>query len=117
VMKGIAWLRAGRLAEGIPQLRGALETYNAYGAEINMPYWQAVLAEGYALSGDSADGLRLIEESLGQIARPGWEERSYLAEILRLKGELLLMLKSQKSKGKISYQSSVISCQSPAPST
>ena len=26
VWKGVAWLRAGRLAEGIPQLRGAMET-------------------------------------------------------------------------------------------
>ena len=89
VMKGLAWLRAGRLAEGIPQLRGALETWNAHGGEIWMPYCRAVLAEGLALSGDSAGGLRLIEESLRQIARPGWEERCHLAEILRLKGWML----------------------------
>ena len=31
----------------------------------------------------------LIEESLSQIARPGWEERSHLAEVLRLKGWML----------------------------
>ncbi len=89
LLKGLAWLRAGRLAEGIPQLRGALETWNAHGNEICMPYWRAVLAEGLALSGDSASGLRLIEESLRQIARPGWEERRHLAEILRLKGWML----------------------------
>ena len=102
VMKGIAWLRAGRLAEGIPQLQGALETFNAHGVEISMPYYRAVLAEGLALSGDLAGGLRLIEEGLAQIARPGWEERWYLAEVLRLKGELLLAqeIKRQKAKGK-----------------
>ena len=54
-----------------------------------MPYYRAVLAEGLALSGDIAGGLRLIEESLTQIARPGWEERCHLAEILRLKGWML----------------------------
>jgi hypothetical protein len=43
------------------------------------------------LSGDVEDGLRLIEESLGQIARPRREERSHPAEVLRLKGEILLM--------------------------
>jgi predicted ATPase len=90
VMKGIAWLRAGRLAEGMPQLRGALEAWNAHGGEINMPYYRAVLAEGLALNGDIEGGLRLIEESLTQMARPGWEERWYLAEVLRLKGEILL---------------------------
>ena len=91
MMKGVAWLRAGRLAEGIPQLRGALEAFNAHGSEIGMPYYRAVLAEGLALSGDVAGGLRLIEESLTQIARPGWEERSHLAEVLRLKGWMLTL--------------------------
>jgi predicted ATPase len=42
------------------------------------------------LNGDSEGGLRLIEESLTQIARPGWEERLHLAEVLRLKGVLTL---------------------------
>ncbi len=56
-----------------------------------MPYWRAVLAEGLALSGDIEGGLQLIEDSLTQIARPGWEERWYLAEILRLKGWMLAL--------------------------
>jgi hypothetical protein len=91
VMKGIARLRAGQLAEGAPQLRGAIETWHAYGGELWTPYWRAVLAEGLALSGDLAGGLQLIEESLMQIARPGWEERWALAEILRLKGWMLTL--------------------------
>jgi class 3 adenylate cyclase len=89
--KGVAWLQAGRLAEGLPQLRGVIATWIAHGAEIAVPYLRAVLAEGLALSGDIAGGLRLIEESLAQIARPGWEERWAFAEILRLKGWLLAL--------------------------
>ena len=54
-----------------------------------MPYFRAVLAEGLALSDDLEGGLSLIEDSLTQIARPGWEERSHLAEVLRLKGWML----------------------------
>jgi predicted ATPase len=56
-----------------------------------MPYWRAALAEGLAVSGDSKGGLRLIEDSLAQIARPGWGERWALAEILRLKGWMLAL--------------------------
>jgi predicted ATPase len=91
VIKGIAWLRAGWLAEGIPQLRGAIEAFNARGGKLWIPYYRATLAEGLALSGDSEGGLRLIEESLTQIARPGWEECLSLAEILRLKGWMLAL--------------------------
>ena len=89
IIKGLAWQRAGRLAEGIPQLRGAMEQWTANGALLWMPYLRAALAEGLALSGDIEGGLNLIEESLAQIARPGWEERSHLAEVLRLKGWML----------------------------
>ena len=113
VWKGLAWLRAGRLAEGIPQLRGALETCNAHGGELSMPYFRAVLAEGLALSGDSAGGLRLIEESLTQIARPGWEERSHLAEVLRLKGWMLMLERKGKRLKAKSKQSRTMTVPSP----
>ena len=66
-----------------------MEKWNANGALLWMPYLRAALAEGLALSGDIEGGLNLIEESLTQIARPGWEERSHLAEVLRLKGWML----------------------------
>jgi tetratricopeptide (TPR) repeat protein len=89
VYKGVAWLRAGCLTQGIPHLRGAMEKWNSNGAVIFMPNFRATLAEGIALSGDLDGGLRLIEDSLTQIARPGWEERSHLAEVLRLKGWML----------------------------
>ena len=61
---------------------------------------RAVLAEGLALNGDSEGGLRLIEESLTQIARPGWEERWYLAEILRLKGWMLSLQGDLKARSR-----------------
>jgi class 3 adenylate cyclase/predicted ATPase/energy-coupling factor transporter ATP-binding protein EcfA2 len=106
IMKGVAWLRAGRLAEGIPQLRSAMETRNVYGGELWMPYWRAVLAEGLALNSDPAGGLRLIEESLAQIVRPGWESRWSLAETLRLKGWMLL-LQSDRASAEENYFASL----------
>lgn len=59
------------------------------GGEVSLPYFRAALAAGLALNGDSAGGVQLIEQSLTQIARPGWDERGRLAEILRLKGRML----------------------------
>ena len=50
---------------------------------------KAFLAEAMALTGDLDDALRLIDEQIAQIERPGWEERLSYAEILRLKGWML----------------------------
>ena len=87
--RAIAELRGERLKEAIPQMRSVIERWRIGGGELSVPYYRALLAEGLVLSGDLGGGLRLIEESVAQIARPGWEERWYVAEVLRLKGWML----------------------------
>ena len=42
------------------------------------------------MRGDLDAGLRLLDECLEQIERPGWHERVWLAETLRLKGWVLM---------------------------
>ena len=106
IAKGLALVRAGRIDQGVVCLRDTIKTWQAQGNELAMPYWRAVLAEGLAMSGDLEGGLRLIEESLVQIARPGWEERLHLAEILRLKG-WMLSLQGDLDGAAQSYQSSL----------
>jgi predicted ATPase len=44
-----------------------------------------------AQAGDLAGALVLIDEVIAQIERPGWEERHYYAEALRIKGWLLTL--------------------------
>src|SRR5271169_5152707 len=46
-------------------------------------------AEGTALNGDLDNALHLIDEITAQVERPGWEERLFYAETLRLKGWML----------------------------
>ncbi len=52
---------------------------------------RALLAEAVALTGDVDNALRLIDEQIVQIERPGYGERLFYAEILRLKGWMLLL--------------------------
>jgi class 3 adenylate cyclase len=89
LFKSLAWLRAGHVSEGVVQLRESISNWSSHGAYIWTPYLRSCLAEGLALSGDEAGGLRLLTECIVQIERPGWEERSHLAEVLRLKGWML----------------------------
>jgi predicted ATPase len=86
---GQALIRQGKLAEGMVPLRASLAFWDASGGKVRSPTLKAQLAEAMALSGDVDAALALIEEQIEQIERPGWQERLYYAEILRLKGWML----------------------------
>jgi predicted ATPase len=86
---GMALIRKGQTAEGMTSLKAGLAVWEEGGGRANSPYFKSVLAEGMAQLCDIAGALQLIEEIIAQIEQPGWEERCYYAEILRIRGWLL----------------------------
>jgi tetratricopeptide (TPR) repeat protein len=90
---GISYIRKGDHAKGLAPLKAGLAAWEATGGKIRIPYLKAVLAEGMALVGEINDALHVIDEQIEQAERPGWEERSDYAEILRLKGWVLTLKK------------------------
>ena len=71
-----------------------------------MPHVKALVAEAMVLSGDLDNALQLIDEIIAQVERPGWEERLYYAEILRLKG-WMLSLKGDLEGAERNFQTSL----------
>jgi predicted ATPase len=90
-VEGLARLRSGQLPKAISSLRRGIENWNKSGGHSRVPYLKSALAEALALQGDLDAALATIDECLEQIDRPGWQERSHLAEVLRLKGWMLAM--------------------------
>ena len=88
--EGLARLRNGQLSESILLLRRSIEKRISLASHLINPYVKSALAEALALQGDLDAALDLIDECLGQIERPGWHERVWLAEVLRLKGWILM---------------------------
>jgi class 3 adenylate cyclase/tetratricopeptide (TPR) repeat protein len=86
---GIAWLHAGRLAEAVSRLDRGIEQLTQTGHRIWIWYLKSLQAEGLALMGDHARAWPLIEEGVAQIE--AGEERSHYAEMLRLKGWILIL--------------------------
>jgi tetratricopeptide (TPR) repeat protein len=86
---GQAVILRGKPAEGIALLRSGISVWEATGGKQRSPTYKACLAEGMARTGSLDDAVRLIDEVIVQIERPGWEERLYYAEVLRLKGWML----------------------------
>ena len=85
----MALIREGKPAEGIAPLKAGIAVWEASGGKVRIPILKAFLAEAMALTGDLDNALQLIDEQIAQIERPGWEERFFYAEILRLKGWML----------------------------
>ena len=86
---GLALIREGKVAEAIAPLKAGIAFWEASGGKVRSPTWNAFLAEAMALIGDLDNSLHLLDAAIVQIERPGWEERIYYAETLRLKGWML----------------------------
>jgi len=82
-------IRKGQIAEGTALLGRGLTVWEEGGGRVGSPYLKSVLAEGMAELGNITRALDLVDEAIVQIERPGWEERYYYAEVLRIRGWLL----------------------------
>jgi class 3 adenylate cyclase/tetratricopeptide (TPR) repeat protein len=103
---GLALIREGRPAEGIVPLKASILAWEATGGRTRSPTRKAHLAEAMALTDDLDNSLRVIDEAIAQIERPGWEERYFYAEILRLKG-WMLSLKGDVEGAERNFRSSL----------
>jgi len=95
MMRGWALAMQGQGKEGIAQLRQGLAALRAAGAEVARSRDLALLAEAYGKVGQTEAGLTVLAEALAVVDKTG--ERFWEAELHRLKGELLLVLSTDKT--------------------
>jgi predicted ATPase len=84
-------IRKGQVAEGMALLKRGVAFWERSGGRLFIPYYKTALAEGAAQLGDRAGALALVDEAIAQVEQPGWEEREYYAETLRIKGWILAL--------------------------
>ena len=89
IVRGWALLEQGLQEEGIEKVREGLAAHQATGAKVARPHFLAVLVEALGKVRQAEEGLRVLEEAL-ELTHPNGEA-CYLAELYRIKGELLLM--------------------------
>jgi predicted ATPase len=106
VSLGPALIRKGQTAEGMASLERGIAVWEAGGGRTNSPYWKSVLAEGRAQLGNLEGALDMIDNVIAQVERPGWEERYYYAETLRIKG-WTLALKGDLAAAERAYSASL----------
>ena len=89
VLRGWAVAARGHAETGIAEIRQGLVIVDPTGTGANRSFFLALLAEAYGHAGQAGEGLSLLAESLDLVQKSG--ERTWEAEINRLKGELLLV--------------------------
>ena len=97
----MAWLDFGRFLVGfalteldqfdraITEIETGIRSVRNRGGVARLQYYTAVLAKSYAEIGQVEKGLTMLNEGLAHVERTG--EKVDYAEMLRLKGEVLLM--------------------------
>jgi predicted ATPase len=103
VARGWALAHLGESERGVAQIREGLAMASATGAEVWHTYNLAQLAEACGKAGRIDEGLEVTAEALDVVREQG--ERWWEAEILRLRGELMLKPGWPKLKPRLNEQS------------
>jgi predicted ATPase len=88
-ISGAVFNRRGDSVTGIGLLRSAMNEIRATGFVQRNRVFFGILAQGLLRTRQAAEGLSIIDEAFAQSG--DGEEHWYLAELLRIKGELLLL--------------------------
>jgi predicted ATPase len=93
-----AWEPAvqGENEDGMARIRHGIAVSQARGSVLFKPYWLGLVADAWSRRGQPSKGLEAVAEGLAEIDR--CNERLWEAELLRLKGELLLRKKPPEPK-------------------
>lgn len=106
MLKGWALAEQGQIKEGISQLHEGLVAFQATGAKILVPQWMVVLAELFGILGQVEKALSVLAEAQ-ILSEKNSGERYYIAEMLRLKGQLLIRGKKDKVQEASDYDEAV----------
>ena len=90
VLHGWAQTIQGQIEDGIAEIDRGIAAYRATGSQTWLPYFLALQVETYAQAKRLDDGLASLAEAFAIVDKT--EERCWLAELNRIKGELLLVV-------------------------
>jgi hypothetical protein len=69
--RGWALAEQGQAEEGVTQIGSGLDAWRITGAEVQRPYYLALLAEAYGKLGQAEAGLNVLAEALALVAKTG----------------------------------------------
>ena len=104
LFQGWVHAQSGAVDQGIVELRQGLADWSAMFVVLR-PYWRGLLAEALAQAGQVDEGLSTLAEAVEQAESTG--EGFSLAELYRLKGELLLQHGVPEAEAEACFQKAI----------
>jgi predicted ATPase/DNA-binding winged helix-turn-helix (wHTH) protein len=95
--EGMLLIKRGRVDTGLRLLRTALDELRETGSALRHTAYLGVLAEGLAGAGQIAEGFAAVNQAIERSENS--EERWCIAELLRIKGELILSENAPNAAG------------------
>ena len=105
LVHGWALVERGLSDEGIEELCEGISIYQAIGAEVPLTVLFCLLADSYAKTQRTEEGLRTLDQAFAFVKKIN--ERFYEAELWRLKGELLLQTNADSREAENCYQQAI----------
>ena len=102
----LGWSQAqrGEVEEGIVQMRRGLDGWRSTGMGVYVPWFLALIADAFGKCGQVEKGLALAQEAIDLVEKGG--ERTWEAEVNRVKGELL-KLSSRESEAEACFRQAI----------
>jgi class 3 adenylate cyclase/predicted ATPase len=97
MLRGWALAAEGRIEDGLAQMRSGLAAFRATGSKIFGSYRLARGAHALLIAEEAEEALALLDEAFGMMESFG--ERWYEPELYRLRGEALLLMRTEKQAG------------------
>jgi predicted ATPase/DNA-binding winged helix-turn-helix (wHTH) protein len=92
--RGLLAIRRGDAKGGVQNLQRVLQELHSARYELLTVFFKIALVQGLAAIGRSAEAITLIEETIAMVEASG--ELSYMPELLRLKGNVLLSMQQPR---------------------
>jgi predicted ATPase len=101
ILGGWVLIENGEIDAGIQKIQHGLTAWQEMGAKLLLPNFMVYLAEAYRMAGKVEEGLTILDEALAIMEETG--ERTFEAELHRIKGELLSMNEKVEAEAEACY--------------
>ena len=105
ILRGWALVEQGKIEAGITELQQGIVAHSDSGGQVSHTYFLGLLASAYFKAGEKDLAFNTINKALSSVQKT--EERFWVAELYRLRGEFYLQLNQDPESAKADFETAL----------